>query len=93
MEKQPLGVYNYGMDFSRPDNARAINRLKVLSELRTGECSRAELSRRLGINKVSIGDMIQDMIAEGLVTEGHFTSRTSRNTYFNKQICWSRLCF
>ena len=70
MEKQPLRVYNYAMDFSRPDNARAINRLKVLSELRTGECSRAELSRRLGINKVSIGDMIQDMIAEGLVTEG-----------------------
>ena len=58
------------MDFSKPDNARTINRLKVLSELRKGECSRAELSRRLGINKVSIGDMIQDMIGEGLVTEG-----------------------
>lgn len=58
------------MDFSRPDNARAINRLKVLSELRKGACSRAELSRRVGINKVSIGDMINDLIAEKLVTEG-----------------------
>ena len=58
------------MDFSRPDNARKINRLKVLSELRKGECSRAELSRRLGINKVSIGEMVQDMVAEGLVIEG-----------------------
>ncbi len=58
------------MDFSRPDNARTINRLKVLSELRKGECSRAELSRRLGINKVSIGDMVQGMIEEGIVTEG-----------------------
>lgn len=70
MEKQAGDGYNHLMDFSRPDNARAINRLKVLSELRKGECSRAELSRRLGINKVSIGDMIQDLIAEGLVTEG-----------------------
>ncbi len=70
MEKQPFAVYNHDMDFSRPDNARIINRLKVLSELRKGECSRAELSRRLGINKVSIGDMVQSMIREGLVTEG-----------------------
>ena len=53
------------MDFSRPDNARTINRLKVLSELRKGECSRAELSRRLGINKVSIGEIIDRMLEEG----------------------------
>ncbi|MBO8436644.1 MAG: ROK family transcriptional regulator [Spirochaetes bacterium] len=65
------------MDFSKPDNARAINRLKVLSELRGGEYSRAELSRRVGINKVSIGDMIQDLIKEGLVTEGKKNSTTS----------------
>ena len=58
------------MDFSRPDNARTINKLKVLSELRNGECSRAELSRRLGINKVSIGDIIQSLVSDGIVTEG-----------------------
>ncbi len=70
MAKIRSGVYNHDMDFSKPENARAINRLKVLSELRKGECSRAELSRRLGINKVSIGDMIQSLIREGIVTEG-----------------------
>ena len=58
------------MDFSKPDNARVINRMKVLSELRRGGCSRAELSRRLGINKVSIGDMIQGMVSEGIIKEG-----------------------
>ena len=65
------------MDFSKPDNARVINKLKVLSELRSGEYSRAELSRRVGINKVSIGDMIQDLIKEGLVTEGKKDSTSS----------------
>lgn len=70
MEKYGLSVYNHDMDFSRPDNARIINKLKVLSELRKGECSRAELSRKLGINKVSIGDIIQALVSEGVVTEG-----------------------
>lgn len=57
------------MDFSRPDNARRINRLKVLSVLRGGMCSKAELSRRLDINKVSIGEICQKMIEEGLIEE------------------------
>ena len=70
MEKEAGDDYNLNMDFSKPDNARVINRLKVLSELRKGECSRAELSRRLGINKVSIGEMVQSLIKEGLVSEG-----------------------
>ena len=58
------------MDFSKPDNARTINRLKVLSELRKGRCSKAELSRRLGINKVSIGEITASLMKEGLITEG-----------------------
>ena len=58
------------MDFSKPDNARTINRLRVLSELRKGQASKAELSRKLGINKVSIGEMTDKMIAEGLIEEG-----------------------
>ena len=57
------------MDFSRPDNARKINRLKVLSALRREELSKAEISRRLGINKVSIGEIIDIMIKEGLLEE------------------------
>ncbi len=59
--------YNSFMDFSRPDNARTINRLKVLSELRMGACSKAELSRRLDINKVSIGEICSKMTEEGLI--------------------------
>ena len=59
--------YNSFMDFSRPDNARTINRLKVLSELRKGACSKAELSRRLDINKVSIGEICSKMTEEGLI--------------------------
>ncbi len=62
-------AYHFGMDFSRPDNARRINRLKVLSELRKGTCSKAELSRRLDINKVSIGEICQKMIEEKLIVE------------------------
>ena len=62
-------AYHLSMDFSRPDNARRINRLKVLSELRKGTCSKAELSRRLDINKVSIGEICDKMIKEGLIEE------------------------
>ncbi len=62
-------AYHFSMDFSRPDNARRINRLKVLSELRKGTCSKAELSRRLDINKVSIGEICQKMIEENLISE------------------------
>ena len=62
-------AYHSSMDFSRPDNARRINRLKVLSELRKGTCSKAELSRRLDINKVSIGEICQKMIEENLIVE------------------------
>ncbi len=62
--------YNSSMDFSRPDNARTINRLKVLSVLRKGSSSRAELSRTLGINKVSVGEIISSLIKDGLITEG-----------------------
>ena len=57
------------MDFSRPDNARKINRLKVLSALRHEELSKAEISRRLNINKVSIGEIIDIMTGEGLLEE------------------------
>ena len=57
------------MDFSRPDNARKINRLKVLSALRHEELSKAEISRKVKINKVSIGEIIDIMVEEGLLEE------------------------
>lgn len=59
------------MDFSRPDNARAINRLKVLSAIREHEVmTRAELSRLLLINKVSISEIVDNLIKQDLVKEG-----------------------
>ena len=58
------------MDFSKPDNARKINTLKVLSAIRENECTtRAELSRILGLNKVSISEIISRLIKEGKVCE------------------------
>ena len=58
------------MDFSRPDNARLINKLKVLSFIRENKnVSRAELSRELLINKVSISEIVDSLIKEGLVKE------------------------
>ena len=55
------------MDFSRPDNARKINRLKVLDALRKRDMSRAELSRELVINKVSVSEITDSLIKEGFV--------------------------
>ena len=67
------------MDFSRPDNARKINRLKVLSALRHDNLSKADLSRKLGINKVSIGEIIDLMVKEGLLEEtGRMTAPAGR---------------
>ena len=58
------------MDFSRPDNARLINRLKILSAIREKEnMTRAELSREILINKVSISEIVDSLIKEGLVRE------------------------
>lgn len=58
------------MDFSKPDNARKINTLKVLSAIRENECTtRAELSRILGLNKVSISEIVSRLIKEGKVCE------------------------
>lgn len=59
------------LNFSRPENARQINRLRVLNALRENEgVSRAQLARILGINKVSMGEIVQTLISEGSVIEG-----------------------
>lgn len=57
------------MDFSKPDNARKINSLKVLSALKKRSLSRAELSKELKINKVSISEIADSLIKEGLIEE------------------------
>lgn len=58
------------MKLSQPHSARAINTARVLSVLRTGSnLSKAELSRILNLNKVSIGEIVDDLLEEGLVHE------------------------
>lgn len=64
------------MDFSRPDNARIINTLKVLNTLRRKDMSRAELSRELDINKVSISEITENLRKEGLVEDGEKDNTT-----------------
>ena len=65
------------MDFSRPDNARKINRLKVLSALRNRDMSRAELSRELLLNKVSVSEITEALMKDGLVSAGPLDNTTS----------------
>lgn len=70
MEKEDIIWYSFSMDFSRPDNARLINRLKTLSAIREKKnMTRAELSRELLINKVSVSEIVDTLIKEGLVKE------------------------
>lgn len=64
------------MDFSRPDNARKINRLKVLDALRKRDMSRAELSRELVINKVSVSEITDSLIKEGFLYSGPLDNTT-----------------
>ena len=64
------------MDFSRTDNARKINRLKVLDALRKRDMSRAELSRELLINKVSVSEITDALIKEGFVVQGPLDNST-----------------
>ena len=77
------------MDFSRPDNARAINRLKVLSAIREHEVmTRAELSRLLLINKVSISEIVDNLIKQDLVKEGEKVFPDSgRSALFCHYVC------
>lgn len=53
-----------------PAHARAVNRSLVLQTLfHEGEQSRADLSRSTGLTRVTISDVIADLIDEGLVRE------------------------
>lgn len=73
----PKPSYNIPMDFSKPDNARKINKLRVLNTLRRGKMSRADLSRELLLSKVSISEIVESLIKEGLVLEAGKDATTS----------------
>lgn len=58
------------MKLSQPRSARTINTCRVLCALRgTEDLSKAELSRLLELNKVSTGEIVNDLISDGLVRE------------------------
>ena len=65
------------MDFSRPDNARKINKLKILNVLRKGKLSRAELSRELLLSKVSVSEIVDELLKENLIEEAERDMATS----------------
>lgn len=58
------------MYFSQPASARAINRLRVLNLIaRQKGLSRSDVSRLLGLNKVSTSEIVDQLITEGLLFE------------------------
>jgi len=53
-----------------PESARFINRALVLKGLKSTEShSRAALARQLGLSKITISQIVADLIAEGLIEE------------------------
>lgn len=53
-----------------PEHARAHNRSMVLQQLfHAGPASRADLARATGLTRVTVSDLVGDLLAEGLVAE------------------------
>lgn len=53
-----------------PEHARSHNRALVLQTLyRSGALSRADLARATGLTRVTVSDLVAELIAEGIVTE------------------------
>ncbi|MDR6971395.1 ROK family transcriptional regulator [Leifsonia shinshuensis] len=53
-----------------PEHARSHNRSLVLQTLyRSGERSRADLARDTGLTRVTVSDLVAELLAEGLVIE------------------------
>jgi predicted NBD/HSP70 family sugar kinase len=53
-----------------PEHARGHNRSLVLQTLyRSGERSRADLARETGLTRVTVSDLVAELLAEGLVIE------------------------
>ncbi|MDD7202136.1 MAG: ROK family transcriptional regulator [Sphaerochaetaceae bacterium] len=66
------------MQLRKPSDIRAINRLRVLNLIRTQQgVSRADISHELGINKPSCSEIVDNLIKEGIVTEGEKTETAS----------------
>lgn len=55
---------------ARPEDARSHNRAQVLQALYRGKgLSRADLARQLGLTRVTVSDVVSDLLDQGLVAE------------------------
>ncbi len=72
--------YALAMKFTKPTAAREINRLRVLNLLlQDKESSRAEIARQLKLNKPSTGEIVAQLLKDGLVVEaGKMETTTGR---------------
>ncbi|MGP1418363.1 MAG: MarR family transcriptional regulator, partial [Sphaerochaetaceae bacterium] len=58
------------MKLSQPRSARSINTCRVLNLIRSEKgLSKAELSRKMGLNKVSVGEIVDKLVSQGIVKE------------------------
>lgn len=73
-------LYDEGVNFTQITDVRQINRLRILNLIAKSEkTNRAQISRELGFNKVSTGEIVDLLIKEGLVEEtGTQTSGAGR---------------
>lgn len=63
-----------------PQSIRYLNKVQALNALfRGGGMSRSDLARRLGLNRASVGYIVQDLLAEGLAVEHPEAERMDPN--------------
>ncbi|KAB8289099.1 NagC family transcriptional regulator [Bifidobacterium ramosum] len=61
-----------------PSDVRRNNRSLIFSLLfPNDQCSRAELGRRTGLSRVAVSDVVNDMLAEGLICESGVETNTT----------------
>ncbi len=77
------------MKFTRVTDVRHINRLRILNTISQNEgISRAQISKTLGFNKVSTGEIVDQLIEENYVSEGEKlregAGRPSTSLYLNR---------
>lgn len=83
-------LYDEVVNFTQITDVRQINRLRILNLIaKSDKTNRAQLSRDLGFNKVSTGEIVDILINEGLVEEigaqGGKTGRPSITLTLNKE--------
>src|SRR5689334_19248232 len=77
------GVSDAPRDADRPPTSpaslRALGRIRVLEALyECGRLSRPDLARRTGLARATVGSLIADLIAAGILSE-HGTSRVAES--------------